>query len=233
MSDWDRESIAALRSAVYRGDGSVVEVVRGRLTDDVLQLAGDGLLGAIAQRVPGVVDLAAQCATALRDRCWDGDEELAKELDVALGEGAVPLLRTVPVDLEMLSSFMEGDPLWGPARIDLETGEVWTDQEDGSEEQDEDDDDDRWLCVEHLGSSVGYGDMELFITTVTDPTKVDLLRVAIIGRGAFRRFKDVLSRWPDERESFYLMSADRQRGRARQWLARQGFRPAARATAQH
>ncbi len=115
MSDWDRESIAALRSAVDRGDGSVVEVVRGRLTDDVLQLAGDGLLGAIAQRVPGAVDLAVQCAMALRVRCWDGDEELAKELDVALGEGAVPLLRTVPVDLEMLSSFMEGDPLWGPA----------------------------------------------------------------------------------------------------------------------
>ena len=124
MSDWDQESIAALRSAVYRGDGSVVEVVRGRLTDDVLQLAGDGLLGAIAQRVPRAVELAAQCATALRVRCWNGDEELAKELDVALGEVAVSLLRTVPVDLEMLSSFVEGDPLWGPARIDLKTGEV-------------------------------------------------------------------------------------------------------------
>ena len=103
-----------MRWAVYRVDVSVVEVLRGRLTDDVLQLAGDGLLGAIAQRVPGAVDLPAQSATSLRVRCWDGDEELAKELDVALGERAVPLLRTVPVDLEMLSSFMEGDPLWAP-----------------------------------------------------------------------------------------------------------------------
>jgi len=71
---------------------------------------------------------------------------------------------------------------------------------------------------------------------VTDPSSrwcADLLSVATIGGGAFRRLKDVLSRWPGERERFYLMSADRRRGRARQWLAGQGFRPAAMAMTHH
>lgn len=140
------------------------------------------------------------------------------------------MLRPVPIDLELLSSFMEGDPLSGGARLDVKTGEVWSDEE--RVEQDEDDED-RWLYVGHIGSSYGYEDMELFIDTVTDPTKADLLRVAITGKGAFRRFKDVLSRWPDERERYYLMSADRQLGRAREWLADQGFRPSGAASRRH
>jgi hypothetical protein len=59
-----------------------------------------------------------------------------------------------------------------------------------------------------------------------DPALVDRLQIAITGKGAFRRFKDVLSRWPQELQRYYLLSNERQRGRARAWLAAQGFRPA-------
>lgn len=41
-----------------------------------------------------------------------------------------------------------------------------------------------------------------------------------------RRFKDVLSRWPDELERYYQFSGERQRGRARARLAEAGYRPA-------
>ncbi len=228
---WDRETLGTLRGAIFRGDGSaVVEAVRDRLTDEVLQHAGDGLLDALGQGVPGAIELAARCSVGLRNRSWRGDSELADQLEAALGRGVTPMLRPVPIDLELLSSFMEGDPLSGGARLDVKTGEVWSDEE--RVEQDEDDED-RWLYVGHIGSSYGYEDMELFIDTVTDPTNADLLRVAITGKGAFRRFKDVLSRWPDERERYYLMSADRQLGRAREWLADQGFRPSGAASRRH
>jgi hypothetical protein len=228
---WDRENLGTLRGAIFRGDGAaVVEVVRDRLTDEVLQHAGDGLLDALGQGVPGAIELAAQCSVGLRNRSWRGDAELADQLEAALGRGGTPMLRPVPVDLELLSSFLGGDPLRGGARLDVTTGEVWSDEE--RVEQDEDDEN-RWLDVEHIGSSYGYDDMEVFIDTVTDPTKADLLRVAITGKGAFRRFKDVLSRWPDERERYYLMSADRQLGRAREWLADQGFRPSGAASRRH
>ena len=106
MSQWDDEAVTALRMAVYNADGSVVGVVRGRLTEQVLQLAGDGLLDALAKDVEGAVDLAAQCTAALRARCWDGDEDLADQLQAALGRGATPLLRALPVDLEELASLL-------------------------------------------------------------------------------------------------------------------------------
>ena len=46
---------------------------------------------------------------------------------------------------------------------------------------------------------------------------------AISGRGAFRRFKDVLALWPGELDQWYAFSAERQRGRARAWLADAGY----------
>ena len=49
------------------------------------------------------------------------------------------------------------------------------------------------------------------------------LMIAISGRGAFRRFKDVLARWPGELDRWYAFSAERQRGRARAWLADAGY----------
>ena len=76
----DREamSVEALRIAVFKRDGSIVNVVRGRLTEDVLQLAGDGLLDAITEHEEGAVEIAAQCAAALlRSLPVDLDEALA------------------------------------------------------------------------------------------------------------------------------------------------------------
>ena len=72
--------------------------------------------------------------------------------------------------------------------------------------------------------------MELFIASVDDPGRADRLAIAIEGRGAFRRFKDVLARWPGELERWYALSEERQRGRARSWLTEAGYRvlPAAR-----
>jgi Uncharacterised protein family (UPF0158) len=227
MGDWDKEAVKELRGAVYRGD-SVVELVRGRLTDDVLQLAGDGLLDALAKGVEGATELARQCAAALRERWWEGDEELADQLEAALGKTATPMLRSLPVDLEELASILEGDPLYGEARIDLKTGQLSPHgpEFDDLSDEDDGDDEDRWLYVENQGSHDGYRDMERFIASVRDPDIADRLEIAITGKGAFRRFKDVLSRWPDELARYLLLRDERQRGRARAWLAAKGYRPA-------
>ena len=55
-----KEQRSALRAAVYRGDGrAVVDVLRGvGAEDDSLQLAGDGLIAAVMQRVDGAAELA-------------------------------------------------------------------------------------------------------------------------------------------------------------------------------
>ncbi|MDT5102972.1 MAG: hypothetical protein QOI25_485 [Mycobacterium sp.] len=223
---WGTEAIRQLRGAVYRGDGSVVEMVRGRLTDDVLQMAGDGLLDAVAQDVDGALELATHCAAALRDRSWVGDDELADQIEVALRRGATPLLRPIAVDLEELASFLEGDPRYGEARIDLKSGEIWPPHDDLEEDDGVDDVEGPWRYIPHQGSHDGYRDMERFIATVTDPEIADRLEIAITGTGAFHRFKDVLSRWPEELGRYLMLRDERQRGRARAWLAAEGYRPA-------
>jgi hypothetical protein len=65
------------------------------------------------------------------------------------------------------------------------------------EDEDECDDADRWLWVDCEGSRPGYRDMEWFISAIEDAEIQDRLNSSISGRGAFRRFKDTLSRWPD------------------------------------
>ena len=67
-----KEQRSALRAAVYRGDGpAVVEVLGGVGADDVsLQLAGDGLLAAVMQRVDGAAELARELVVGLRQRGW-------------------------------------------------------------------------------------------------------------------------------------------------------------------
>ncbi|MGV9870611.1 UPF0158 family protein [Rhodococcus koreensis] len=224
-TSWDDESLTALRVAVSTRAGGVVGLVRGRLTGEVLQLVGDALIAAIDDHVDGAHQVAAECAAALRVRDWTGDDDLADQLEAAVGMSATPMLRAVAVDLEELSSLLEGDPAYGGGRIDLRTGDTWpTMIADEMFDDEADDDPDRWFYVPCVGSRAGYRDMELFIESVADPAVADRLDIAISGRGAFRRFKDVLSRWPDEVHRYWLFADERRRGRARGWLAEEGYR---------
>jgi hypothetical protein len=67
--------------------------------------------------------------------------------------------------------------------------------------------------------------MEDFIETVPDSDRAGRLSSAISGRGAFRRFKDVLALWPAELDRWFVFSDERRSGRARAWLAAAGYAP--------
>jgi hypothetical protein len=117
--------------------------------------------------------------------------------------------------------------------LDLRTGEVWPRStmdflDEGGDDVDAPDFEDleRFLWVRGEGSRDGYRDMVAFIDTIDDGDRGNRLGIAIQGRGAFRRFKDVLARWPDQLERWYEFSAERKRGRARAWLADIGYRVA-------
>jgi hypothetical protein len=191
---------------------------------DCLQFAGDGLVIALGRQAPGAREQAQDWVGRLRERGWDGDDELADQIEARLGSGAAPMLRPLPVDLEELSSVLEGDPANGGGRIDLRTGEVWPDFVFENLEIDIDEkDDDHWLAVRCEGSRAGYRDMQRFVDTLPDPEQRDRLDRALRGRGAFRRFKDVLAGWPDDVTRWHSFSDERQRGRARAWLADHGY----------
>ena len=67
-------------------------------------------------------------------------------------------------------------------------------------------------------SHEGYEDMEDFIATVEDEHLRELFEVAINGKGAFRRFKDVMARYPEERERWFCFKDDKMKEGALEWL---------------
>jgi hypothetical protein len=86
---------------------------------------------------------------------------------------------------------------------------------------------DRYIAVPRAESRDGYGDMEEFIETVRSDSLQDRLWCAISGRGAFRRFKDVLEDYPQERERWFGFRDARVRQRVLDWLEEEGIEPIA------
>ena len=234
-----RERLREFRAAVFTANGqALVSLLRADAwPGHALQLIGDGLLVAMTQNIGGARELAERCVTELRERDWEGDEDLVAALTARLGAGPAPLLRSLPVHLDELVDVLEGDAVAGGGRIDLRTGEVWpeavfeygieSEQEGEGDEEEDLDDGERWLWVVSEGSRAGYRDMELFVAGVAEPDLADRMARALEGRGAFRRFRDELTRWPDLQDRWYVYSAERRRGRARAWLAAEGITPAA------
>lgn len=80
----------------------------------------------------------------------------------------------------------------------------------------------RFVEIPQQDSSAGYEVMEDFAETVADPHLRELLAVALHGKGAFRRFKDVLLGFPAERERWFAFSNDRLRERIKEWAEDEG-----------
>lgn len=222
----------ALRGNLYAVDvPALMDALNDEIwPEDALQLMGDAVLVVARARVDAAGPAGHRCAAALRDRGWEGDHELADQIDAMLGVAPTPFLKSLPVDLEELAGILEGDPVMGGGRIDLRTGEVWPQSaieylEEVGELDPDEDDDQRWLDVACEGSRASYRDMEMFIGALGDGRVADRLAQAIHGRGAFRRFKDALADSDDLLARWYGLSDDRHRGRARAWLADEGYTP--------
>jgi hypothetical protein len=140
------------------------------------------------------------------------------------GDGS---LKPVPVDLDELAEALEGDPTTGGGILDLNTGEVFPECVIDYMRNDEGIDlyetVENQLRVDRLGSHEAYQDMLDYIATVDDEHLADLLTVAVTGRGAFRRFKDVLADRTGTLEPYFAFAAARKHQRAAARLADQGY----------
>lgn len=234
--DWpERTGVAELdpgevRAAIAKGDvAAFLAAVQGRVVDDALQQVGGGLAWALAADRHGAEPVAVSVIDRLLARAGEGDDVLAEDLTAVLrGE---PLTgRAVPVDLEQLSDLLEGDPMMSTGGVlDLHTGESMPmealDPAVVGEEYaiDLEEDPDRWLGVRCLGSRDGWQDMAAFAQRQRSAQLRERLERAIEGRGAFRRFRDLIheeglvAQW-------HAFAGDREAGRARQWLADEGIR---------
>jgi Uncharacterised protein family (UPF0158) len=81
----------------------------------------------------------------------------------------------------------------------------------------------RYINVLHMGFRDSYEDMKDFIDSVTKETLQKLLCVAIDGRGAFGRFKDVLRDYEVERQNWFDFAGNRELTRVTEWLESNGL----------
>ena len=132
--------------------------------------------------------------------------------------------KSLKIDLDELCSAMEDSSYEHEYYLDLTTGEIlflseyMDDEETRKLRERIEEEPDRYEQIPRAESHEGYKDMEDFIATIKDKHLAELLEVAINGRGAFRRFKDVLLRYPEERERWFQFKDERIEERARGWL---------------
>ena len=75
-----------------------------------------------------------------------------------------------------------------------------------------------FVRVEPASSREQYRWMERFVSSVSDPALRERLIISIDGKGAFRRFKDVLLAYPAERERWFSYRADLLHWHIHNWL---------------
>jgi len=80
----------------------------------------------------------------------------------------------------------------------------------------------RYVPIPRIESGEAYETMADFAETVRNAHLRELLDIALRGKGAFRRFKDVLLNYPEERERWFRFENQREREMIEAWAREQG-----------
>lgn len=81
-----------------------------------------------------------------------------------------------------------------------------------------------FVRVEPASSREQYRWMEKFVSSVSEPQLRERLIISIDGKGAFRRFKDVLMGFPIDRERWFAFRSERLRIAIEAWLDAHGLK---------
>jgi len=90
--------------------------------------------------------------------------------------------------------------------------------------------DSNYVRIDPVSSREQYRWMERYIATVEEPEFRQKLISAIDGKGAFRRFKDVLMNYAAEREQWFVFRSERLRTAMEAWLEAHGLEATAQPT---
>jgi hypothetical protein len=82
-----------------------------------------------------------------------------------------------------------------------------------------------FVRIEPAASREQYKWMERFVVGITDEPLRERLVIAIDGKGAFRRFKDVLLNYPTERERWFAYRAELLHWAIQKWLEKEQLEP--------
>lgn len=144
-----------------------------------------------------------------------------------------PKVTDVPVDWEALEDAFENNAPEVHSYLHISTGEVLrvVDGIADPEMHTRIASDANYMRVDPVSSREQYRWMERFIPMVDETDLRNRLAQAIDGKGAFRRFKDVLMAHAAERERWFAFRSERLRVFMEAWLTAHALKPVARAAA--
>jgi hypothetical protein len=161
----------------------------------------------------------------------------APEADKSLGaaRGSNEPVRDVPVDWEALEDAFENNAPEVHSYLHLATGEVLRVVDGVADPQMHVriSSDGNYLRIDPVSSREQYRWMERFIPVVEDTELRGKLAQAIDGKGAFRRFKDVLMSYGPERERWFTFRSERLRTFMEAWLSAHAIKATPRPAWEH
>lgn len=144
----------------------------------------------------------------------------------------VPVARgpvRIDLDWDALEIAVERNSPDTDSYLDLTTGRILTittgDPEAAINRQSVSENIRNFLRIEPASSREQYRWMEKFVGSVVDEPLRERLIISIDGKGAFRRFKDVLLAYPAERERWFSYRADLLHWHIHNWLEQHEIQP--------
>lgn len=141
-------------------------------------------------------------------------------------------IRDVPVDWEALEDAFENNAPEVHSYLHLTTGEVLRVVDGVADPQMHSriSSDPNYLRIDPVSSREQYRWMERFIPMVDEGELKTKLSQAIDGKGAFRRFKDVLMSFAEDRERWFTFRSERLRTFMEAWLSAHAIKAVPRPT---
>lgn len=84
---------------------------------------------------------------------------------------------------------------------------------------------DQFVAIDTVPSRIQYQWVDEFTKSIEDETLQARMEAAINGKGAFRRFKDILLTMPDERRRWFEFRDQKMRDRIMEWVREKGIEP--------
>ncbi len=138
-------------------------------------------------------------------------------------------MRKVKIDIGELEYAFEDNSPESCHYLNIETGDILLIMEYSYEDDAEklskeiEAHPDRYIEIPKADSHEGYADMADFADTVKDKNLQEKLAIALDGKGAFRRFKNVLLGYPKEEKEWFEFKNKRTRKRIQDWLEDEGL----------
>lgn len=153
-------------------------------------------------------------------------DDLDPKYDTATSDVPKPELRKLALDWVELEGALENNSPELHSFLNIATGDViriFRGNEDVERRLREVETDPDYLYIEPISSREQYRWMEEFIEQTEESAMKDKLNIAVDGKGAFRRFKDVLVGYPEGREKWFAMRSGKLRIHIIEWLNAKGI----------